>query len=146
MLIMLAAPLILLAAVALPGPVARLAGVGVLAIVVGMTWRAAMIGSLDLMLLMGGAALARRFGFSKPIAVIRARRVAVGAAAFMFLQFGAFALLVVNLTGDAVDALPFDLGMLLGGLALAKLMSRRREQVFARKGAGNLVYASPNVS
>src|SRR5437016_144097 len=113
MLMMLAAPLFLLAAVALPGPLARLAGVVVLAVVVGLTWRAAMIGSFDLMLLMGGATLARRFGFAKPIAVVRARRVAVAVMGSIFLEFGAFALLIANMTGDAVDALPFDLGLLL---------------------------------
>ena len=146
MLIMLAVPLFLFAAVALPGPLARLAGVVVLAIVVGLTWRAAMIGSLDLMLLMGGATLARRFGFPKPIAVVRARRVAMAFVGFIFAEFGAFALLIANFTGDTVVALPFDLGLLLSGLALAFLVSRRQEQVLTRKGAGSLVSASPQAS
>ena len=143
MLIMLAVPLFLFAAVALPGPLARLAGVVVLAIVVGLTWRAAMIGSLDLMLLMGGATLARRFGFAKPIAVVRARRVAMAFVSFIFIEFGAFALLVANFTGDAVDALPFDLGLLLSGLTLAVLLSRHRRQTFTRSGTESLVSASP---
>jgi hypothetical protein len=136
MLIMLAVPFFLLAAVVLPGPLARLAGVVVLAIVVGLTWRAAMVGSVDLMLLLGGAALARRFGFPKPIAVLQVRRVVVGFVGFIFLEFGAFALLIANFTGDAVDALPFDLGLLLSGLALAVLVSRG-QGLFARSRSGS---------
>jgi hypothetical protein len=146
MLVALAVPLFLLAAVALPAPMSRLAGVVVLAIVVGFTWRAAMIGSLDLMLLMGGAALARRFGFAKPIAVVRARRLAAAFIAFTFLEFGVFALLIANMTGDAVDALPFDLGLLLSGLAFAFFVSRRQGQVFARNGVRNPVSASAQAS
>ena len=146
MLLMLAAPFFLLAAIALPGPLSRLAGIAVLAIVVGLTWRAAMIGSVDLMLLMGGAILARRFGFPRPISVIWARRFAEAFCGFIFLEFGVFALLVANLTGDAVDALPFDLGMLLSGIALAVVVLRRQKQLFARSGAGSFISASPQAS
>jgi hypothetical protein len=137
--IVLAAPLLLLVAIVLPSPLSRLAGLAALAVVVGLTWRAAMMGSVDLMLLTGGAMLARRFGFPKPVSVIWARRFAKAFTGFVFVEFGVFALLVANLTGDAVDALPFALGMLLSGVALAKLMSRRQAQVFARQGTGRLV-------
>ena len=141
MLMMLAAPLFLFGAVALPAPLSRLAGLAVIAIVVGLTWRAAMIGSFDLMMLMGGAMLARRFGFSRPVSVLWARRVAKAFCGFIFLEFGLFALVVANYTGDAVYALPFDLGMLLSGLALAKLMFPSLGQVFSRKVTGNFVPA-----
>jgi hypothetical protein len=144
MLMMLVAPLFLLAAVALPAPLSRLAGVFVLAIVVGLTWRAAMIGSIDLMLLMGGAALARRFGFVKRIAAVQARRMGAAFIAFICVEFGAFALLIANYTGDAVYALPFDLGFFLSGLAFAFLVSRRQGQVFTRTGSG--VSLSPHTS
>ena len=146
MLLMLAAPLFLLAAVALPAPLSRLAGVAALAIVVGLTWRAAMIGGVDLMLVLGGAALARRLGFPKPIAFARARRIAAGFVGFIFLEFGVFALLVTNTTGDAVYALPFDLGFLLSGLALALLLSRSQLQVFTRRTTGSLVIGSPQAT
>ena len=146
MLMMLAAPLFLLAAVALPAPLSRVAGAVVLAIVVGLTWRAAMIGSIDVMLLMGGATLARRFGFPRPIAAIHARRIAAAFIAFIWVEFGVFALLVANYTSDAVYALPFDLGFLLSGLAFAFLVSRRQGHVFTRIGAGDRVSASPYAS
>ena len=146
MLIMLAAPLFLLAAVTLPAPVARLAGVVVLAIVVGLTWRAAMIGSVDLMLLMGGAALARRFGFPKPVSMVHARRVARAFIAFIFLEFGVFALLIANYTADAAYALPFDLGFLLSGLALAVLLSRGKLQLFSRNRLAGIVSSSAQAS
>jgi hypothetical protein len=143
---MLAAPFLLFAAVTLPARLARLAGAVVFAIVVGLTWRAAMIGSLDLMLLMGGATLARRFGFPKPVSIVHARRIAVAFVAFISLEFGAFALLIANLTGDAVDALPFDLGFLLSGLALAVLLSRGKLQLFTRGGLGSMVWPSAHAS
>jgi hypothetical protein len=146
MLIALAVPVFLLAAIALPAPLSRLAGVFVLAILVGLTWRAAMIGSLDLMLLMGGAALARRFGFAKPVAVVRARRLAAAFIAFTFLEFGVFALLIANMTGDGVDALPFDLGLLLSGLAFAFFVSRRQGRAFVPNSVRNPVSASPPAS
>ncbi|HEX3430564.1 MAG TPA: hypothetical protein VHT03_06730 [Rhizomicrobium sp.] len=143
MLFMLAGPFFLLAAIALPGPFSRLAGIVVLAVLVGITWRAAAIGSFDLLLLTGGATLARRFGFAKPIAVVRARRIAAAFLGFLGLEFGTCALLIANLTGDAADALPFDLGLLLSGVALAVFVSRNHEQVFTRRPAGSLVFASP---
>ena len=128
MLLMFVAPLFLLASVALPAPLSRLAGVVFLATMVGLTWRAAMIGSIDLMLLMGGATLARRFGFPRPIAAVRARRIAMAGMVFVFVEFGLFALLVANYTGTAIEALPFDFGFLLSGLALALFLSRGRER------------------
>ena len=124
---MLAAPLFLLAAIVLPAPLSRLAGVAVLAVLVGLTWRAAMVGSVDLVLLMGGAMLARRFGFPKPVSMIWARRLAKAFVGFVFAEFAICALLVANYTGDATYALPFDLGMLLAGLALVKLVSNHRQ-------------------
>ena len=146
MLLILAAPLFLLAVVALPAPLSRLAGLAVLAIVVGLTWRAAMIGGVDLMLVLGGAALVRRFGFLKQIAFVGARRIAAGFVGFIFLEFGVFALLVADTTGDAVYALPFDLGFLLSGLALGLFLSRRQVQVFTRRATGSLVIASPQTA
>lgn len=143
MLMMLAGPLFLLAAITLPGPFSRLAGIMVLAILVGVTWRVAVVGSFDLLLLIGGASVARRLGFPKPIAVVRARRVAVACIAFVGLEFGTCALLTAGLTGNAVDALPFDLGLLLSGAALAAFVSRRQEQVLTLKPAGSFVSASP---
>lgn len=140
MLMILAAPLALLAAIVLPGPLSRVAGIAALTIVVGLTWRAAMVGSVDLMLLIGGAMLARRFGFPKPVSVIWARRFAKGFCAFIMVEFGVFALAVANLTGDAVDALPFGLGMLLAGLALAKLVMRQK-QLFAPEGGRDFATA-----
>lgn len=144
MFLMLVGPFFLLAAIALPGPFSRLAGIAVLAILVGITWRAAVIGSFDLFVLMAGATLARRFGFPKPVAVVRARRIAVAFIAFLGLEFGACALLIGALTRNAVDALPFDLGLLVCGIALAVFVSRGQEQVFTRRPTGSLVSASPH--
>jgi len=147
MLIMFAVPLVMLAAVAFPPFLSRVAVLAVIAIVVGLTWRAAMIGSVDLMLVMGGAALARRFGFPKQVSVIRARRIAVAFMGFIFLEFGAFAVVVTNYTGDATYALPFDLGMLLSGVTLALLLSRRQGQIVPRNVSGiSLISESPKAS
>ena len=145
MLMMLAAPFLLLTAVVLPTPLSRLAGVVVIAILVGLTWRAAMIGSVDVMMLMGGAMLARRFGFPGPVSMIWARRVAKTVCGIVALEFGVFALLLASYTGNAVSALPFALGMLLSGLALAKLM-RRRQEGLAGNGTASLVPASPQAA
>lgn len=142
MLMMLAAPLLILAAVMLPASLSRLAGIAIIALVVGLTWRAAMVGGVDLMLLFGGAALARRMGFSKPIAAVRAKRVAAAFMAFVCAEFGVFALIVANYTGDATYALPFALGFLLSGLAAVALLSRRPKQASSNNFAGSLASAS----
>lgn len=143
MLMMLAAPLFVFAAVMLPAPLSRLAGVAIVALVVGLTWRAAMVGGVDVMLLLGGAMLARRFGFPKPIAAVRAKRVAAAFMAFVAAEFGVFALIVANYTGDASYALPFDLGFLLSALAFAVLISRRQEQGSGHRTGSNFLIQSP---
>jgi hypothetical protein len=138
MMIVLIAPLFLLAVVALQGLISRLIGVGVLALFAGLTWSTAVIGCFDLLLFMGVAALARRLGLPNSLSADWVRRVAAVFSGLVCLEFGAFALLIANRMGGAVDALPFDLGMLLCGLALAALLRRRQ----TRSGAVSLVSAS----
>jgi len=126
-MIVLVAPLFLLAVVALPGPISRLIGVGALALCAGLTWSTALIGCFDLLLLMGGAALAGRLGFSNSLHADWVRRIAAVFSGLVCLEFAAFSLLITNRMGGAVYALPFDLGVLLSGLAFAVLLSRRAE-------------------
>ena len=142
MLIMLAAPLLVLVSVALPAPLSRFVGISILAVIFGLTWRAAIIGGIDVALMLAGVALARRSGVAKLIAAICAKRVAAAFMAFLATEFGVIALLTANITGDPTFALPFDLGLFLSGLAFAVFMGRGRERDFTRENAGNFGTAS----
>jgi len=113
MTLMLIAPLLLLALAILPGPISRLVGVRfaatllfstgfvVLPVLVGLTWRAVLMGGCDAMLLLAGAALTKRMGFSRHVSKVWMKRLAIAASGFLSLAFGVLALMLTALTGAA---------------------------------------------
>ena len=150
----LAAMMFLLAFFVLPGPISRLlgakfaamflatTGVFVLPVILGVTWRGALVGGCDIAVLLGGAALARRFAFPQETCVFWARRIAAVISAGLFAFFSVLALMVASLAGRVIDTLPYDFLALVCGIVFAMLLSRCRERIPARYVAGSLVSAS----
>lgn len=151
MLTVLAAPLFLLVFAVFDGPVSRLIGAKLAAtilfstgvVVVGFGWRAAIAGGADIAVILGGAALARRFGLSARVCRTWIRWVSLGFSAFLVLSFAALALIATLLTGLSVDSISFDFGFLISGASFALLLSRGQEHVFTWSEAGSFVSASP---
>jgi hypothetical protein len=155
MIALLASPLFLLVFAVLSGPISRLIGAKVAAgilfctgavvlpVLVGITWRVALMGGCDVAVLLAGAAWTRRFAFPPGIPPVWLRRLAAVVCGVLCFLFAALALLETYLTAAAVSALPFEFGLLMSGVALAVFLSRGHKHVFTRRGTGSLVSASP---